>query len=93
MPYSEDGRLAIDNNRAERGMRQFAVGRKNWMAAGSDAGGERAATLYSLTVSCRELELAPFRCLRDVIEPALTTPSADIGSLTLRAWTLPDMGR
>ena len=84
--YTEDGRLAIDNNRAERAMRQVAVGRKNWMFAGSDAGGERAATLYSLTVSCWELKLDPFRYLRDVIDRVSTTPCSEISSLTPRAW-------
>jgi len=46
--YCEDGRIEIDNNIAERSLRAIALGRKNYLFAGSDAGGERAAILYSL---------------------------------------------
>lgn len=46
--YCDDGRLEIDNNAAERSLRPIALGRKNWLFAGSDDGGERAASIYSL---------------------------------------------
>jgi len=46
--YRDDGRLEIDNNAAERALRTVAVGRKNWLFAGSDDGGERAASIYSI---------------------------------------------
>ena len=46
--YVENGRIEIDNNAAERSLRGIGVGRKNWLFAGSDAGGERAAAFYSL---------------------------------------------
>ena len=46
--YAEDGSLEIDNNATERALRAVALGRKNYPFAGSDAGGERAATVYSL---------------------------------------------
>lgn len=46
--YAHDGRLEIDNNAAERALRVVALGRKNYLFAGSDAGGERAAAIYSL---------------------------------------------
>ena len=46
--YLDDGRLCLTNNAAERALRGVAVGRKNWSFAGSDAGGERAAALYTL---------------------------------------------
>ena len=46
--YQDDGTLAIDNNAAERAIRPLVPGRKNWLFAGSDAGGERAAAIYSL---------------------------------------------
>ena len=48
LAYTEDGRLEIDNNLAENALRGIAVGRKNWMFAGADCGGERAAAMYSL---------------------------------------------
>lgn len=44
--YLSDGRLEIDNKAAERSMKNLAVGKKNWLFAGSDRGGERAATIY-----------------------------------------------
>jgi hypothetical protein len=44
----DDGRLALDNNPAERALRSVAIGRKNYLFAGSDAGGRRAAAMYSL---------------------------------------------
>ena len=46
--FRDDGRIEIDNNAAERALRAVALGRKNWLFAGSDDGGERAATIYSL---------------------------------------------
>ncbi len=46
--YCDDGLLEIDNNTAERALRAVAIGRKNYLFAGSDAGGERAAVIYSL---------------------------------------------
>jgi hypothetical protein len=53
--YVDDGALEIDNNAAERALRVVALGRKNYLFAGSDAGGERAAAIYSLLGSalCR----------------------------------------
>src|SRR6185295_11608977 len=46
--FSEDGRIEMDNNAAERALRAVALGRKNYLFAGSDTGGERAAAMYSL---------------------------------------------
>ena len=48
-----DGRACIDNNAAERAMRPIPLGRKNWLHAGSDAGGERAAAIFSLTETAK----------------------------------------
>ena len=49
----DDGRLALDNNPAERALRCVAIGRKNYLFAGSDAGGRRAAAIYSLDLRSR----------------------------------------
>ena len=84
--YLGDGRLEVDNNRCERAIRQIAVGRKNWLFAGSEVGGQSAATLYSLTVGCWELGLDPFAYLTDVLERLGSTPSSRIAELTPRAW-------
>uniref|UniRef100_UPI0003B301DE IS66 family transposase n=1 Tax=Novosphingobium sp. B-7 TaxID=1298855 RepID=UPI0003B301DE len=48
LTYTEDGRLDIDNNPAENALRGICLGRKNWLFAGADCGGERAAAMYSL---------------------------------------------
>jgi len=81
MRYLEDGCLEIDNNRVERQMRSVAVGRKNWMFAGSAEGGTRAAILYSLIGTCGLLGVEPWAYLKDVLQrisagedPAMLTP-------------------
>lgn len=86
--FLEDGRLKLDNNRAERSLRQVAVGRKNWLFAGSPKGAARAAKLYSLVVSCRELKINVFEYLQDVILKAASPdfPASRIGELTPRGW-------
>lgn len=65
--YLEDGRLPIDNNISERALRMAAVGRKNWLFFGSDAGGHRAAVIYSLVATCKLAGIDPFAYLRDAI--------------------------
>jgi len=65
--YAEDGGLEIDNNAAERALRAVALGRKNYLFAGSDKGGERAATLYSLIGTAKLNGLDPESYLRDVL--------------------------
>jgi hypothetical protein len=87
--FLEDGRLRLDNNRAERALRQVAVGRKNWMFAGSAMGAHRAAVLYTLVSSCRELEISPVEYLTDVIEKVSGFfPDSRRGELTPRGWWL-----
>ena len=66
--YADDGRIEIDNNAAERSIRDAALGRKNWLFAGSDAGGERAAAIYSLLGSAKLNGIDPERYLRAVLE-------------------------
>jgi transposase len=63
-----DGRACIDNNAAERSMRPMVLGRKNWLFAGSDAGGERAAAVYSLIETAKLNGLDPEDYLRQVLE-------------------------
>ena len=62
-----DGRACLDNNAAERAMRPITLGRKNWLFAGSDAGGERAAVIYSLTETAKLNGLDPEDYLRRVL--------------------------
>jgi transposase len=65
--YCDDGLLEIDNNAAERALRAVAIGRKNYLFAGSDSGGERAAAMYSLIGSAKLNGLDPEAYLRDVL--------------------------
>jgi hypothetical protein len=66
--YRDDGRIEIDNNAAERSLRVVALGRKNYLFCGSDAGGERAAGIYSLIGSAKLNGLDPEAYLRHVLE-------------------------
>jgi transposase len=68
MRYCDDGRLEIDNNAAERSLRAVVLGRKNYLFNGSDAGGERAAAIYSLISSAKLNDLNPEAYLRNVLE-------------------------
>src|SRR4030095_8474560 len=63
----DDGRLEIDNNTAERELRAVALGRKNYLFAGSDAGGEHAAALYSLIGTAKLNGIDPEAYLRNVL--------------------------
>jgi transposase len=65
--YIHDGRIEIDNNTAERSIRGIALGRKNYLFAGSDTGGERAAAIYSLIETAKLNGLDPEAYLRDVL--------------------------
>jgi transposase len=65
--YLEDGRIEIDNNAAERALRTVALGRKNYLFLGSDAGGERAATMYSLLGTVKLNGMNPETYLRHVL--------------------------
>jgi Transposase and inactivated derivatives len=65
--YCDDGRLEIDNNAAERSLRAVALGRKNYLFAGSDRGGESAATIYSLIGTAKLNAIDPEGYLRNVL--------------------------
>jgi len=65
--YIEDGRLEISNNAAENMIRPAAVGRKNWLFAGSDSGGRRAAIFYSIIRTCVLNGVEPEGYLREVL--------------------------
>ena len=67
MRYCDDGRIEIDNNTAERALRAVALGRKNYLFAGSDSGGERAAAIYSLIGAAKLNGLDPEAYLREVL--------------------------
>jgi transposase len=84
--YLRQGFLAIDNNWAEREMKRVAIGRKNWLFAGSDAGGQTAAVLYSFTSTCQRHGLDPFVYLRDVFRRLPTQPAEQLPDLLPGRW-------
>jgi len=84
--YTEAGFLSIDNNASERALRSVAVGRKNYLFAGSDAGGRSAAVLYSLAGTCRRLGLDPFAYLRDALARLPSLPADRVDDLLPDRW-------
>ena len=68
MAYLNDGMLEIDNNLAENSIRPIALGRKNYLFAGSDRGAERAAMFYSFFGTCKKNGINPFEWLKKVLE-------------------------
>lgn len=79
--YRDDGRIEIDNNTAERALRLVALGRKNYLFAGSDAGGERAAAIYTLVGSAKLNNLDPQAYLRYVLTRIADHPVNKIAEL------------
>lgn len=79
--YLDDGELEIDNNAAERALRAVALGRKNYLFAGSDSGGERAAAIYSLIGTAKLNGLDPEAYLRQVLERIADHPINRIAEL------------
>ena len=88
--YANDGQLEIDNNAAERALRVVALGRKNYLFAGSNAGGERAAVIYSLLGSAKLNGLDPELYLHHVLERIADHPISRINDLLPWNVTLAD---
>lgn len=84
--FVDDGEVEIHNNPAENALRAVAVGRKNWLFAGSQGGGRRAAILYTLIASCRVHGVDPFAYLKDVLLRVASHPVAKIEALTPAGW-------
>lgn len=87
--YLDDGRLEISNNAAENQIRPVALGRKNWLFAGSDSGGERAALFYTLIRSAKLNGVEPEAYLRDVLTRIGAHPVNRLHELLPWNWTPP----
>lgn len=87
--YIEDGRLEMTNNAAERAIRPLALGRKNYLFAGSDEGGRRAAIMYTLIESARLNAIDPEAWLADVIARIADHSIARIDELLPWKWEKP----
>jgi transposase len=81
MRFLDDGRIEIDNNAAERAMRTVALGRKNWLFAGSDEGGETAADMYSLIETAKLNGINPWKDLATVLAVIQDYNSAKLSEL------------
>jgi transposase len=79
--YRDDGRIEIDNYTAERAIRPLVLGRRNYLFAGSDAGGERAANIYTLIATARLNDIDPYLYLRHVLERIAEHPINRIDEL------------
>jgi transposase len=84
--YVKDGRLEIDNNLVENAIRPVALGRKNYLFAGSHNGARQAALIYTLVSNARLKNLEPFAYLRDVISRISDHPYKQIDDLLACNW-------
>jgi transposase len=84
--FRDDGRICLSNNASERALRCVAVGRRNWTFAGSDAGGRRAAAIYSLITTCKLNDVDPRAWLADVLARLPDHPAHRVGELMPWAW-------
>ena len=84
--YLEAGYLEIDNGASERAMKPVALGRKNWLFAGSAAGGRTAAILMSLCTTCKTLGVDPLAYLTDVLGRVSTHPNSRLEELLPDRW-------
>jgi transposase len=90
--FLDDGRICITNNAAERALRGIALGRKSWLFAGSDRGGQRAAAMYSLIVTCKLNDVDPQAWLADVLARIADHPAQKLDELLPWNWAI-DQGR
>jgi transposase len=82
----EAGFLELDNGACERALKPIAIGRRNWLFAGSDRGGETAAVLMSLCTTCKDLGIDPQAYLRDVLDRISTHPARRLDELLPDRW-------
>ena len=84
--FLDDGRVCLSNNAAERGLRGIALGRKSWLFCGSDRGGDRAAAMYSLIITCKMNGVDPQAWLADVLSRIAGHPAHRLDELAPWNW-------
>jgi transposase len=84
--YLDDGDLPIDNNHVENRIRPVALGRSNWLFAGSLRAGQRAAAIMSLIQSAKLNGHDPYRYLKDILERLPTRPASRVEELLPHRW-------
>ncbi len=84
--FLDNGRICLTNNAAERALRGIALGRKSWLFAGSDRGGDRAANIYTLIVTAKLNEVDPQAWLADVLARIAEIPQSRLHELLPWNW-------
>lgn len=84
--YTTDGRLQLDNNTIENAIRPVAIGRKNFLFAGSNEGGKRLALFYSLLISCKKQQVNPWEYIKDILERMPGTKTSQLRDLLPDRW-------
>jgi transposase len=84
--YLEVPQAELDNNSTEHSLRGVVLGRRNWLHVGQEAGGEKAANLFSLMITCKRLGVEPYAYLHDILRRLPSHPNKDIWQLTPRGW-------
>ena len=79
--FLDDGRVCLCNNAAERALRGIALGSKSWLFCGSDRGGQRAAAMYGLIVTCKMNDVDPHAWLADVLARIAAHPAHRLDEL------------
>ena len=87
--YIEDGRLEIDNNRAERSIKPFVIGRKNWLFANTPSGAKASATAFSVIETAKENSLEPYAYLKYIFTKAPNLREDESIDILL-PWNAPD---
>ena len=84
--FLDDGKICLTNNAAERALRGVALGRRSWLFAGSDRGGERAAAIYTLIATAKLNDVDPQAWLEDVLRRIADHPASRLADLLPWNW-------
>ena len=87
--YMEDGRLEIDNNRAERSIKPFVMGRKNFLFANTESGAQGSAVIYSIIETAKENNLDPYKYLTCIFSKAPNLKEHETVDILL-PWNVPE---
>jgi transposase len=85
--YLEVAHAELDNNSTEHGLRAVVLGRRNWLHVGQETGGEKAANLFSLMITCKRLGVEPYAYLHDILRRLPSHLHKNIWQLTPRGWS------
>ena len=87
--FLDDGKICLSNNAAERALRGIALGRRNWLFAGSDRGGDRAASIYTLIATAKLNDVDPRAWLENVLRRIADHPASRLADLLPWNWQIP----